>query len=68
MAIKITKQGIKPEDLKYNGRCTNCKTEVECLQSDTQASNGISNGVLRYIKCPTCACTLYVNPIPGQKS
>lgn len=64
--MKIIKDGVIPAPVEYTGRCSNCKCEFECTESDfvypkyeewTNANNRMGN--LPHVKCPTCT-----RPIP----
>ena len=65
MAIKVIKEGKKPEDAKMSGQCYNCKSVVECLCSDTKVFHDQRDGSTYSITCPVCKKTMSVNKTAG---
>lgn len=60
--MRIVFQGKIPEKKLWHGTCTNCKTAVECVQSEIRTDK--KDKELEYtVKCPTdnCGQTIILN-------
>lgn len=62
MAIKVIKEGKKPEGKQMQGTCVHCGCVVECKQGDTKAFHDQREGSSYSIACPTCHQSMNVRP------
>jgi hypothetical protein len=53
--MRIVFQGKIPEKKLWHGTCTNCKTVVECVQSEIRTDRG-EKALIYTVKCPTDNC------------
>lgn len=59
MAIEIIKRGQIPEEKKYRGCCSNCRTEFSFQQKDAKVSHDLRDGSFMTIACPVCKAAVY---------
>lgn len=53
MAIKMTRQGKKPEEDIFSGCCSRCGSEFECLRVDLRVVSDPRESY-EYINCTLC--------------
>lgn len=56
MTVTVIREGFLPDNQRMGGRCHYCKTEVECLASDTRQQEDGRNGTDHYVRCPLAGC------------
>lgn len=63
MTIKIITKGVDPKTIPLRGACFNCKTTVECLQSDAKCHDSRNQRDSAYysVICPVCNSNIYVS-------
>lgn len=53
--MKILKAGnVPPRAIKYRGKCSVCRCEVEVFENDPELKGGVGDGL--FVKCPTEGC------------
>lgn len=62
--MRIIKPGILPNKKVYFGTCSNCKAQVEYIQSETIPGQ---MGLGRIAHCPTEGCGRYIDVIPKME-
>ena len=65
MAIKIISKGVDPKTTPLRGTCSNCRTEVECQQSDAKYNDNYDcrdprESAYYSVVCPVCSSGIYL--------
>ena len=71
MTIKVVKRGNPPQEKKWKGTCSNCRSEVECLGSDItsfEAGDYRSLGPFSWEECPVCDAQMCFQPAKDKET
>lgn len=52
--MKITKKGTLPSERIWVGRCSNCRTEAEAIESELSPKHDQREGSYAQHPCPLC--------------
>ena len=68
--MKIVVKGTNPNDVPFNLECYKCGTIIELTANELKYQGGDSGGgdSGKYVKCPTCANTIWDTPEARQKT
>jgi hypothetical protein len=63
MAIRVTKQGVRPSEIVLKSTCHTCKSEMEFTAADGQScTDPRDNTTTVTIKCPVCGSNVHGYP------
>lgn len=58
--IEITKRGMLPKEIVYDGKCNHCKTEFRFSEDEGEVVYDQRDGDYVKIDCPLCTYTVNV--------
>lgn len=63
--MRVVRQGIRPEDRKYTGTCTRCKSVIESVEKELNAEFDAREGSwFGRAACPVCLAGMVFYPTP----
>jgi hypothetical protein len=61
--MKVVRKGVIPEDKKWFGTCSNCKSQVEAIGKELKVTSDQRDGTFGEAPCPICKHRMIFYPV-----